>query len=402
MHVQIDSNPIFVLILSLATSLAVAPSSLSAEESSQRLLPSLPSKPFDYTTFKPPAYIDRNALAESDNTPTDNPTTNHGATLGRVLFYDRRLSKNNSTSCASCHQQQDGFSDSRRFSKGFAGGQTKRNSMGLVNLRFTKLEGRRPGFFWDERAATLEEQALMPIQDPVEMGMALGELEAKLASTPYYPALFKAAFGTTQVTRDRIAKALAQFVRSIVSFDSTFDRGASAAGDLAADFEDFSDRENHGKSLFIEGPGGVAEFACVMCHIPPTFNMSAAANIGLDLNYQDKGLGALDRPSNNSFTPNNNGKFKAPSLRNIALTAPYMHDGRFQTLEQVIQHYSTGVHPHENLGLAFEIQPGQRPTSGFNFSKEETAALVAFLATLTDRSLVSDPKFSDPFPHSDQ
>lgn len=269
--------------------------------------------------------------------------------------------------------------------------------MGLVNRRFTNLEQRRPGFFWDERAATLEAQVLMPIQDKVEMGMDLDVLEHKLEKLAYYPPLFKAAFGTSDITRNRIARALAQFLRAMVSFDSKFDQGAAASGNLSADFENFSDLENLGKSLFIDGPGEIAEFACVMCHVPPTLNMPAAANIGLDLSYKDKGLGDLGRPSNDDFTPDNDGKFKPPSLRNIALTAPYMHDGRFKTLEQVIDHYSSGVHPHKNLGLAFEIQPGKQPKSGLNFSPQEKAALLAFLRTLTDRSIISDTRFSDPF-----
>jgi cytochrome c peroxidase len=383
--------------LGLVAGMTVAGPILQTEGSGRADVPALPDEPFDYASVTMPTYIRRAEIAEADNTPADNPITNHGATLGRVLFYDRQLSRNNSTACASCHDRQAGFSDPRRFSQGFAGGHTKRNSMGLANLRFTNLQNRRPGFFWDERAATLEAQVLMPIQDEVEMGMKLDELERKLAGLPYYPPLFKAAFGTSDVSRDRIAKALAQFLRAMVSFNSKFDQGAAAASDLSADFENFSGLENQGKSLFVKGPGGTAEFACVMCHVPPTFNMPASANIGLDLVYKDKGLGALGRPSNDDFTPTNDGKFKASSLRNIALTAPYMHDGRFQTLERVVEHYSTGVHPHKNLGLAFEIRPGDRPTSGFHFSKEESAALVAFLKTLTDRSIISDPRFSDPF-----
>ena len=183
----------------------------------------------------------------------------------------------------------------------------------------------------------------------------------------------------------------------MVSFNSKFDQGAAAANNLSEEFKNFSDLENRGKSLFVDGPGDVAEFACVMCHIPPTFNMAASANIGLDAVYNDKGLGALGRPSNDRLTPGNDGKFKAPSLRNVALTAPYMHDGRFKTLEQLLDHYSAGVHPHKNLGLVFEIQSDDKPTSGFNFTKEEKAALVAFLKTLTDRSITSDPRFFDPF-----
>ena len=183
-------------------------------------VPLLPAKPQDYETVRIPRHIEQAELDELDTTPVDNAINNAGATLGRVLFYDRHLSRNDSTSCATCHDQKAGFSDPGRFSRGFDGGLTGRNSMGLANLRYSNVNGLEPGFFWDERAATLEEQVLMPIQDEVEMGMKLSDLEKKLAKLPYYPALFKAAFGSTKVTSQRIARALAQFVRSIVSFNS--------------------------------------------------------------------------------------------------------------------------------------------------------------------------------------
>jgi len=363
-------------------------------------VPMFPTKPYDYIQLKLPSYLPQSQLNEIDNTPDNNPLTHHAATLGRVLFYDKQLSKNNTISCASCHEQKAAFADPRRFSVGFQGGHTKRNAMGLANIRYTNLKGRKPGFFWDERAATLEAQILMPIQDKVEMGMDLNDLVQKLQKVPYYPVLFKAAFGSSKVTSDRIGKAVAQFMRSMVSVNSKFDRAASAAAKTnsnSTDFKNFTAQENLGKSLFIDGIGGVTEFACAMCHEPPTFNMDKANNIGLDLKPKDPGLGALDRESNDPFTPNNNGKFKAASLRNIELTAPYMHDGRFKTLEQVIEHYSSGVHLNENLTLAFEIQETEKRTTGFLFSKEEQAALVAFLKTLTDKTFTSDPKFSDPF-----
>jgi len=276
--------------------------------------------------------------------------------------------------------------------------------MSLANLRFTNVRGNRPGFFWDERAATLEEQVLMPIQDQIEMGMRLPDLEAKLQKIPYYAALFKAAFGTPNVTSDRIAKAVAQFMRSMVSFDSKFDRAAKAADDIyAQDFAGFTPAENLGKSLFIEGVAGVAEIGCAHCHLLPTFGMVKAANNGLDVVYRDKGLGGRGVPSNSPFTPSNDGKFKAPPLRNVALTAPYMHDGRFKTLEEVVNHYSSGVHPHPNLGLAFDAQDsakGKGP-SGFRYSAKQKAAIIAFLKTLTDEKFVSDPIFSDPFIRKD-
>jgi cytochrome c peroxidase len=362
-------------------------------------VPMLPGKPYDYTTVWLPAHFGPSGLDQADNTPADNSLTNAGATLGRVLFYDKQLSRNNTVACASCHHQQAGFADPRQFSIGFAGGQTRRNAMGLANLRYTNLKATRPGFFWDERAATLEAQALMPIQDAIEMGMELNELETKLQNLSYYPPLFEAAFGSEEITSDRIAKALTQFLRSMVALDSRFDRAAAkgAPANYSVAFHDFTPQENLGKSLFIDGVAGVAELGCAHCHLPPTFGMPKSFNNGLELKYKDPGLGALGRPPNDPFTPSNDGKFKAPSLRNIELTAPYMHDGRFKTLEQVVEHYSSGVQPHENVGLAFRDQDSGKATFGFQFTAEQKAALVAFMKTLTDAKFVSDPKFSDPF-----
>ena len=363
-------------------------------------IPMLPTKPHHYAVAEIPKHISSLELRKRDNTPQDNPTTDTGAALGRVLFYDRHLSRNNKIACASCHRQEKAFSDPRQFSLGFKNGSTNRNAMSLANLRYTVHLGARPGFFWDERAATLEAQALMPIQDKVEMGMKLEDLEKKLQKLPYYPPLFEAAFGSKKVTSDRISKSIAQFMRSMVSFNSRFDGAASATGEAgySKDFDGFTAEENLGKSLFINGVANIGEIGCAHCHIPPTFNMPKSFNTGLDLTYNDRGLGARDVPSNDPFTPSNDGKFKAPSLRNIALTAPYMHDGRFKTLERVIEHYSDGVHPHVNLGLAVgEKSAGSKKTSGFRLTSAQKSAMVAFLKTLTDQSFVADPRFSDPF-----
>ncbi len=371
-------------------------------------VPMLPGRPLDYTRVRRPPHVEASHLASVDNTSEINPLTNHGATLGRVLFHDRQLSRNRTIACAACHLQSAAFADPLRFSRGFKGKFTRRNSMSLANLRFTNLNGNRPGFFWDERAATLEAQALLPIQDPIEMGMTLEDLISRLQKLPYYPALFKAAFGSRSITGERVGRALAQFLRSMVSLDSRYDRAAARQDDDVV----LTKLEQKGQTLFMEGVGGIAEFACAMCHVPPTFNMPRAQNIGLDppgtkhtrslKRGRDLGLGELGRPSNDPFTPSNDGKFKAPSLRNIALTAPYMHDGRFKTLEQVIKHYSGQVRPHPNLGLAFEENAGDKDKGelGFRFSKTQRQALVAFLKTLTDKSFVTDAKFSDPFVRS--
>ena len=238
--------------------------------------------------------------------------------------------------------------------------------------------------------------------------MTLEGLLPRLQKLPYYPALFNAAFGSSSITGERIGRALAQFLRSMVSLDSRYDRAAARNDDDVV----LTKLEQQGQTLFVEGVGGIAEFACAMCHVPPTFNMPRAQNIGLDPpgikhtksskrgQSRDRGLGELGRPSNDPFTPSNDGKFKAPSLRNIALTAPYMHDGRFKTLEQVIGHYSGQVRPHPNLGLAFEDNSSEKGASGFRFTKRQQQALVAFLKTLTDTSFVTDARFSDPFVRS--
>ena len=187
-------------------------------------------------------------------------------------------------------------------------------------------------------------------------------------------------------------------MRSMVSFDSKYDRAAAEVdGDYLQDFPAFSPEENLGKMLFINGADGNAETGCAHCHIPPTFGMRKSLNNGLDAKYADKGLGDRDVPTNDLFTPSNDGKFKSPSLRNIALTAPYMHDGRFKTLMESVEHYSSGVHRHANLGLALEDDGTDSETTGFQLTREQKSALVAFLRTLTDNSFVSDSRYSDPF-----
>ena len=352
--------------------------------------PTLPATPFDYSlaNSRIPAHIRDfiNAHPAIDNSPATNPITNHGATLGRVLFYDKALSINNGTACASCHHQDKAFADPASFSKGFEGGLTRRNSMPTINVRFFKEKR----MFWDLRATSLEEQALMPITDQVEMGMpSLTALEAKLRSLPYYPNLFNNAFGTTEITADRISKALAQFMRSIVSFNSKYDQG------LENNFANFTAQELSGKQL-------MTRLNCVECHSDltnvslrtnPTFiivensgiNTGFGANNALDQVYADNGIGEK------TGLAKDQGTFKMPTLRNVALTAPYMHDGRFQTLEQVIDHYQNGAKNHPNRGI-------QIPNGGYSFlTASDKADLVAFLKTLTDVSLTTDQKFSNPF-----
>lgn len=341
---------------------------------------SLPTTAANYANPTLPAHLRTPAIRAQDNTPANNLTTNAGATLGRVLFYDKRLSANNTTSCSSCHQPEHGFSDPNRFSTGFAGGHTDRNSMGLTNARYYI----RQNFFWDERAATLEEQVLLPIQNTTEMGLTLTELVTKIQAEPYYGTLFNNAFGSSTVTTDRISKALAQFVRSIVSGNSKYDQGVPLG------FSNFTASEARGRGLF--GTAG-----CAACHGSDNFVPgNLIFNNGLENPYVDKGLGAV------TGLASDEGFFKVPSLRNIELTAPYMHDGRFNTLEQVVEFYNSGVVNHPNLSPALRNPPGPPgsppPTvRRLNLNATQKADLVAFLKTLTDTTVTTDPKFQDPF-----
>jgi cytochrome c peroxidase len=334
----------------------------------------LPETPYGYADVELPAHF--RAARRLDNTPRDNPITDAGATLGRVLFYDTRLSANNTTACASCHHQSKAFADGQRFPKGFEGKLVDRNAMSLVNLRYYP----RGRFFWDERAATLEEQVLLPIQSKVELGNDLTRLMEVLAKDNRYPELYRQAFGDKQITRERTAKALAQFLRSLVSYQSKFDDGLAKARSVRDDFENFTAEENRGKALFVQ--------RCATCHMrgqDANFFTNRPLNNGLDADFRSADGGVGDITLNGAQT----GLFKSPSLRNVELTAPYMHDGRFATLEEVIEHYSRNVKPHPNVD--------GRVRRGFNFSDRQKAALVAFLKTLTDQKFIEDPRFSDPF-----
>ena len=344
----------------------------------------LPSTPFNYANPALPGYLNTPNIIGQVNTPANNPITDNGATLGRVLFYDKNISVNNTIACASCHKQAFAFSDPLAKSNGFNGGLTGRNSMPLTDAKYYP-NGR---FFWDQRAATLEDQVLMPIQDAVEMGMTLPNLETKLKALAYYPPLFQKAFGDNNITSDRISKALAQFVRSIVSYQSKYDagRGAFPPGPLLPGtvFANFTPQENQGLQIFTGPQGG-----CVPCHGTETFTAPQEKNNGLDLTTIDRGFGAVLNNTNFDAT------FKVGSLRNIELTAPYMHDGRFTTLDQVVEHYSSGVKNHPNLSQQLRLPNGQPRLA--NLTVQEKTALVAFLRTLTDAAMIADVKYSNPF-----
>jgi cytochrome c peroxidase len=368
----------------------------------------LPEQHFNYADISLPSYYMESEfpdgypfppVIEYDNTPIDNPITNAGATLGRVLFYDKKLSANGTISCASCHKPEHGFSDPGVLSVGFNGGHTRRHSMGIVNARFY-ANGK---FFWDERASSLEEQVLIPFQDEIEMGLTLQELVNIISEQTYYPLLFEEAFGDETITTEGISKALSQFIRSLVSVTSKYDQARSEVESPLEHFPGFTAQENAGKHIFYtprQLTNGETGY-CIGCHqteafigpvfpITPSTVRTFATTNGIDA-ISTTDLGVSETTDNS----NDIGKFKVPSLKNIAITAPYMHDGRFAILEDVINHYSSGIQNHQNLRSPLVNSNGQ--VGQFNFSQEEKDALIAFLNTLTDYQMLTDEKYSNPF-----
>ncbi|MEM7144396.1 MAG: cytochrome c peroxidase [Verrucomicrobiota bacterium] len=345
----------------------------------------LPETPFEYANIPLPAHLTNNQELNDDNTPVTNPITNAGARLGRVLFYDKRLSINGQISCASCHHQDKGFTDGRQFSVGFEGGLTGRNSMGLAMARFYRGPA-NGAFFWDERAPTLEDQTTQPIQDALEMGSTFPDVAIEIAAEPFYQTLFAAAFpADPTINEANIQLALAQFVRSMVSHDSKYDQ-------VQKGLDTFTVQEQQGLDLFQNVANDATRIVCSACHTTDNFVGVGPRNIGLDLVTVDPGAG--------------NGNFKIGSLRNVELTGPYMHDGRFDTLEEVIDHYSTGIQAHPNLHPRLRVDGTLGGMGGGmamgapvqpNYTQAEKDALVAFLRTLTDTNFTTDPRWSDPF-----
>ena len=369
---MVDGEAELELVANQGESLPAAMFYRVIEDNSAENVLALPATPEDYEAVNWPAHLLTQDVLDSDNTPDDNPVTSEGALLGRVLFYDKKLSANYTISCASCHQQENGFSDPGTISGGFDGRFTERNSMGLANSQFYG----HASFFWDERAATLEDQVLEPIENEVEMGLTLEEAVNRVASYSYYEQLFIDAFGDAEVTRERMALALAQFVRSIVSTESKYDEGE------ANGFAEFTAKELQGRQLF----NGRAR--CATCHSGPNFVGTRIENNGVEYPYVDEGVGAVTGRDRDL------GKFKMSSLRNIELTAPYMHDGRFATLAEVVEHYNCGVVDNPNLGAPLRDADGVRQ---LNLTESEKAALVAFMLTLTDENSRTNSKWSDPF-----
>lgn len=301
--------------------------------------------------------------------PADNPLTVEGVALGRKLFYETALSDDYTMSCASCHKQENAFSDPRAFSLGTNGAVGTRNAMAIINLAWSS------NLFWDGRRSTLEGQAHDPVTNPIEMRNTWPVVVARLQNNAVYPPLFQKAFGTSTVDSVLVVKALAQFERTLVSFASRFDRyyfeGAASA---------LSASERRGLDLFL----GKAD--CNHCHTDVLMSDDALRNNGLDLVFADAGAGAV------TGRAADNGKFKVPTLRNIAVTAPYMHDSRFTTLEQVVAHYEHGVQSASpNLDDNMENIKG-----GIALSAEERQDLLNFLYSLTDSTFLTNPAFARP------
>ncbi len=293
--------------------------------------------------------------------PRDNPLIDERVALGKALFHEAALSRDGTISCATCHVADSAFTDPRRFSLGVRGQVGTRNAMPLFNLAW------KASYFWDGRAPSLRAQVLMPIQDHTEMDETLDRVTAKLAATTDYPPLFDAAFGSPEITAEKLGLALEQFLLTLTAYDAKFDRAMRGKATL-------SDAEKRGFELFMteyEPRTGQLGADCFHCHGGALFS---------DHQFHNNGLEG-DEPGRAKVTqlPSDERKFATPSLRNVALTGPYMHDGRFATLEEVVEHYSTGIHRSPTL----DPNLAKHPDTGLHLNAADKAALVAFLKTLT-------------------
>ena len=331
-------------------------------------------------TYDPQAYdISLPDYLPSFTIPVDNPLTLDGIKLGQNLFYDSILSVDSTVSCASCHLPELAFTDGKAVSTGVDGLSGTRSSMSLVNIAYAFN-----GLFWDGRSETLEEQALIPIEDPVELLENWDNVELKLQRNERYQTLYRKAFGinnSKEIDRNLTVKALAQFQRIIISADSKYDRVEFGSN------TSYTNEELDGRDMFFDADPLTPDAECGHCHNGALLTTQLFFNNGIEnvenlTDFPDKGLGGV---TNILFE---NGKFRAPTLRNISLTAPYMHDGRFQTLEEVMDHYNSGGHFAEN------IDPLIRP---LNLSEIQKANIIKFLETMTDTSYLTNPLIKNPY-----
>lgn len=323
----------------------------------------------EYGSFPPP------------NLPADNALTVQGVQLGKMLFYEKMLSKDGTQSCASCHRQEHAFTDTARFSIGVQGNPGKRQAMSVFNMAWNNNE-----FFWDGRAHLLRDQSLLPIQDELEMDETLENVVAKLKNSQTYKDQFIRAFGTDEITSEKMSLAMEQFMLSIVSNQSKYDQFLAGTAQLTPS-------EERGRALFFEEYNPFfpdqSGADCAHCHSGDNFENDLYMNNGLDEDGQFTDIGR-EAVTNNA---QDKGKFKVTSLRNIALTAPYMHDGRFNTLEEVVEHYNNNLKTSATIDPALEMTRA----TGLMLDAQEKADLIAFLKTLTDQELLTNPEFSNPF-----
>jgi cytochrome c peroxidase len=322
--------------------------------------------------------------------PEGNPLTEESVALGRRLFYDPRLSGDNTVSCSTCHLQSLAFTDGKPTSVGISGEPLAFNSMSLANLMWGPRR-----FFWNGRAASLEEQALVPLRHADEMAQNLGELVAELAEDPTYRALFDEAYG--EISAAAVGASLASFLRTLVSSNSRYDQ--FLRGEVA-----LSEAEEQGRKLFMAHPDVKASRRganCIDCH---SQFLTSGFSTGFD-GFANNGLdGEEDLPAGLQEVtgrPEDRGLFKVPTLRNISLTAPYMHDGRFKTLEEVLGHYDGGIKKSSTLSAlileADNLPKDSQDRVSLNLTEQEKAAVIAFLRTLDDEEFVTDERFSSPF-----
>ena len=367
----------FTLLSILAVAMMIHMSCQKESPAITLQLPKLPAQLANYASpdISPAFWIDQSRYKVTDA----------GATLGRVLFYDRILSKDNSISCGTCHLQSKAFSEPVRFSSGIDGQVMSRHTPSITNVYDD------PILFWDGRAKSITDLVLKPVRNHKEMGLDdMDFLVSKVRKAPYYEPLFKQAYGDDAINKQNIADALGQFLSGMITGQSRYD-------EVMAGTAQFTATEAHGSTVFF------GEGRCYQCHGGLDFNnrgsffidifpfgggWEPAANTGLDKVYADQGMGEFDQ----AFE----GVFKIPSLRNCGVTAPYMHDGRFSTLEEVVNHYSENIADHPNL--ANELRDWNTGGPGrLNLSEADKSALIAFLHTLTDENFMHEEKFSDPF-----
>ena len=341
----------------------------------------LPSEPLDYT-FQFPNYYNNGRTSSFDRGK---------ATLGRVLFYDINLSEDRSVSCASCHKQELAFADDKALSEGVQARKTSRNSLALGSVfSFQEYYGNRTfnrvPFFWDNRASSVQEQSEQTFANDQEMNMDMHQVVSRVKEQPYYAPLFKGAYGSQgdgseDINEQNVLDAISIFVNAIGSFNAKYDQEIDNhfskygnINDLTMDFDGFNAVQNRGKAIYLND--------CASCHGQTNgFPGELSSNNGLDMQYEDQGEGS--------------GQFKVPTLRNITLTGPFMHDGRFETLDDVLDHYSNGIQSHQYLGDQLREANGQ--AKQFNYSQADREALKAFMETFVDQDVLTDERYADPF-----